>query len=147
LWVTVDRQLVNIVIEKCVKSFILVICFKPYTLGSPHVNISICSQNNDSCHMWLPSCYSPSVVSFIWSILLIALWVCICLLSICGLCQCCLVSLECPFDDFPFWFSVAFISHWYETLAQKRGKYQNLEKKYAPALDIYGQTCFVRSDF
>jgi hypothetical protein len=33
------------------------------------------------------------------------------------------------------------------TLTQKRGKYQNLEKKYAPALDIYGQTCFVRSDF
>ena len=25
--------------------------------------------------------------------------------------------------------------------------HKKLEKKYAPAIDIYGQTCFVRSDF
>jgi hypothetical protein len=34
-----------------VKSFISIICFNPYTLGSSLVNISICSKNNDSCHM------------------------------------------------------------------------------------------------
>ena len=34
-----------------VKSVILIICFNPYTLGSLLVNISICSKNNDSCHM------------------------------------------------------------------------------------------------
>lgn len=34
-----------------VKSFILIICFNPCTLGSSLVNISICSKNNYSCHM------------------------------------------------------------------------------------------------
>jgi hypothetical protein len=29
----------------------------------------------------------------------------------------------------------------------KRKKILKLEKKYAPALDNYGQSCFVRSDF
>ena len=29
----------------------------------------------------------------------------------------------------------------------KKNLYNKLEKKYAPALDNYGQSCFVRSDF
>jgi len=30
---------------------------------------------------------------------------------------------------------------------QNENSVEKLEKKYAPALDNYGQSCFVRSDF
>jgi hypothetical protein len=42
--------------------------------------------------------------------------------------------------------NVLILWTWHDEWAIKN-KYKKLEKKYAPAIDNYGQSCFVRSDF